>query len=64
MEEIVNYKMNILLYYKYNMFIVYVNINSIWNKIDEVKLLLNEGLFYIFVILEIKLDVIYNSFFL
>lgn len=64
MEEIVNYKMNILLYYKYNMFIVYVNINSIWNKIDEVKLLLNEGLFYIFVILEIKLDFIYNSFFL
>lgn len=60
-EEIANYKTNILSYYKYNMSIAHVNINSIWNKIDEVKLLLNEGLFHIFAISETKLDSTYNS---
>lgn len=30
-DEIANYKTNILSYYKYNMSIAHVNINSIWN---------------------------------
>lgn len=38
------------------------NINSIWNKIDDIKLLLNEGLFHILAISETKLDSTDNSF--
>ena len=60
-DEITNYKTNVLSYYKYNMSVAHVNINSIWNKIDEVKLLLNEGLFHILAISETKLDSTYNS---
>ena len=64
MDEIADYKTNVLSYYKYNMSIAHININSIWNKIDEVKLLLNEGLFHILAISETKLDSTYNSFYL
>ena len=60
-EEIANYKTNILSYYKYNMSIAHININTIWNKIDEIKLLLNEGLFQILAISKTKLDSTYNS---
>lgn len=60
-DEIANYKTNILSYYKYNMSIAHVNINSTWNKIDEVELLLNEGLFHILAISETKLDFTYNN---
>ena len=61
-DEIANYKTNVLSHYKYNISIAHININSIWNKIDEVKLLLNEGLFHILAISETKLDSTYNSF--
>lgn len=61
-DEIANYKTNVLSHYKYNIFIARININSIWNKIDAVKLLLNEGLFHILAISETKLDSTYNSF--
>ena len=40
----------------------HTNINSIWNKIDDIKLLLNEGLFHILAISETKLDSTDNSF--
>ena len=40
----------------------HININNIWNKIDEVKFLLNEGLFHILAISETKLDSTYDSF--
>lgn len=46
LDEIASYKTNVLSYYKYNMSIAHININSIWNKIDEVELLLNEGQFH------------------
>ena len=42
--------------------IAHIYIKSIWNKIDEVKLLLKEGLFHIFAITETELDSTYNSF--
>ena len=62
LDEIASYKTNVLSYYKYNMSIAHININSIWNKIDEVELLLNEGQFHFFAISETKLDSTYNSF--
>ena len=62
MDEITNNKTNVLSCYKYNMSIAHINIKSIWNEIDEVKLLLNEGLFHILAISETKLDSTYNSF--
>ncbi|KAL9959888.1 hypothetical protein ACROYT_G033260 [Oculina patagonica] len=60
-DEISSFKTNVLSYYKFNMSIAHININSIWNKIDEVKLLLNEGLFDILAISETKLDSTYDS---
>ena len=60
-DEITNYKTNVLSYYKYNMSVAHININSIWNRIDEVKLLLNEGLLHILAISETKLNSTYNS---
>lgn len=61
LDEIARYKTNVLSYYKY-MSIAHININSIWNKIEEVGLLLNEGRFHFFTISETKLDSTYNSF--
>ena len=63
-DEISNFKTKVLSYYKYNLSIAHININSIWNKIDEVKLLLNEGLVDILAISETKLDSTYNNFLL
>ena len=40
----------------------HTNINSIWNKIDDIKLLLNEGLFHILAISETTLDSTDDSF--
>ena len=62
LDAIASYKTNVLSRYKYNMSIAHININSIWNKIDEVELLLNEGQFHLFAISETKLDSTYNSF--
>ena len=59
-DEISSFKTNVLSYYKFNLSIAHININSIWNKIDEVKLLLNEGLFDILAISETKLDSTYD----
>ena len=63
-DEISNFKTKVLSYYKYNLSIAHININSIWNKIDEVKLLLNEGLVDILAISETKLDSTYNNYLL
>ena len=60
-DEISSYKTNVLSYYKFNLSIAHININSIWNKIDEVKILLNEGLFDILAISETKLDSTYDN---
>ena len=57
-DEIANYNTNVVV----NKSIAHININSIWNRIDEVKLLLNEGLFHILAISETKSDSTYNSF--
>ena len=43
-------------YYKSNLKIAYLNINSIHNKIDEVKQMLNKNLFDIMFIAETKID--------
>ena len=58
LDEIANYNTNVVV----NKSIAHININSIWNRIDEVKLLLNEGLFYFLAISETKSDSTYNSF--
>lgn len=60
-DEISSFKSNVLFYYKFNLSIAHININSIWNKIDEAKLLLNEGLFDFLAISETKLDSTYDS---
>lgn len=60
-DEISNFKTKVLSYYKFNLSIAHININSIWSKIDEIKLLLNEGLFDILAISETKLDSTYNT---
>ena len=57
-DEIANYNTNVVV----NKSIAHININSIWNRIDEVKLLLNEGLFHFLAISETKSDSTYNSF--
>ena len=43
-------------YYKFNLKLAYLNINSITNKIDEVKEMLGKGMFDILFIAESKID--------
>ena len=43
-------------YYKFNLKIGFLNINSIINKIDEVKEMLNKNMFDILFIAETKID--------
>ena len=47
---------NITNYYKSNLTIGHLNVNGIYNKVDEIKDLLNRGLFDILFIAESKLD--------
>ena len=47
---------NISGYYKFNIKIGYLNINSVVNKIDEVKELLNRNMFDILFLAETKID--------
>ena len=61
-DEATRYKEQIKSFYKYNMSIAHLNINSLFNKVDEVKhLLLDDGLFDILAISETKLDSTYNN---
>ena len=50
------YQSNISGYYKFNIKIGYLNINSVVNKIDEVKDLLNRNMFDILFLAETKID--------
>ena len=50
------YQSNISGYYKFNIKIGYLNINSVVNKIDEVKELLNRKTFDILFLAETKID--------
>ena len=50
------YQSNISDYYKFNIKIGYLNINSVVNKIDEVKELLNRNMFDILFLAETKID--------
>ena len=50
------YYSNITSYYKYNLQIAYLNINSLINKIDEVKDMLNKEMFDLSFIAETKID--------
>ena len=50
------YQSNISGYYKFNIKIGYLNINSVVNKIDEVKELLNRNMFDILFLAETKID--------
>ena len=50
------YMANVSGYYKFNLKIAYLNINSITNKIDEVKEMLGKGMFDILFIAESKID--------
>ena len=50
------YTANVSEYYKFNLKLAYLNINSITNKIDEVKEMLGKGLFDILFIAESKID--------
>lgn len=63
LEDVVNcvawFTSNISSYYKSNIKIAYLNINSIQNMLDEVKDMLNRNLFDIMFIAETKID---NSF--
>ena len=52
---------NISSYYKSNIKIAHLNINSIQNKLDEVKDMLNRNMFDILFIGETKLDGMYSS---
>ena len=52
---------NISSYYKSNLKIAYLNINSIQNKLDEVKVMLNENLFDILFIAETKIDSTFSN---
>lgn len=52
---------NITSYYKSNIKIAHLNINSIQNKLDEVKDMLNRNMFDILFIGETKLDGMYSS---
>ena len=49
------YQSNISGYYKFNIKIGYLNINSVVNKIDEVKELLNRNMFDILFLAETKI---------
>ena len=50
------YMANVSEYYKFNLKLAYLNINSITNKIDEVKEMLGKGMFDILFIAESKID--------
>lgn len=50
------YMVNVCGYYKFNLKLVYLNINSIINKIDEVKEMFGKGMFDILFIVEFKID--------
>ena len=50
------YQSNINTYYKFNLKIAYLNINSLINKVDEVKEMLSRNMFDILFIAETKID--------
>ena len=50
------FQTNIRSYYKSNLIIGHLNINSIYNKLDEVKYLLNKNMFDILFLAEAKID--------
>ena len=50
------YQSNINSYYKFNLKIAYLNINSLINKVDEVKEMLSRNMFDILFIAETKID--------
>ena len=58
---IVDYKASIAAYYKFNLSIAHQNINSLQNKMDEIRTLLNQELFDILVLTETKIDSSYNN---
>ena len=55
-DSLMWYYSNITSYYKYNLKIAYLNINSLINKTDEVKDMLNKEMFDILFIAETKID--------
>ena len=55
-DSLDRYQSNISGYYKFNIKIGYLNINSVVNKIDEVKELLNRNMFDILFLTETKID--------
>ena len=55
-DSLVGYQSNISGYYTFNIKIGYLNINSVVNKIDEVKDLLNRNMFDIMFLAETKID--------
>ena len=55
-DSLDRYQSNISGYYKFNIKIGYLNINSVVNKIDEVKELLNRNMFDILFLAETKID--------
>ena len=58
---IADYKASIAAYYKFNLSIAHQNINSLQNKMDEIRVLLNQELFDILVLTETKIDSSYNN---
>ena len=58
-----DYKTSIAAYYKFNLSIAHQNINSLQNKMDEIRTLLNQELFDVLVLTETKIDSSYNNSF-
>ena len=59
-DSLDRYQSNISGYYKLNIKIGYLNINSVVNKIDEVKELLNRNMFDILFLAETKMTVLFH----
>lgn len=60
-DVVADYKASIAAYYKFNLSIAHQNINSLQNKMDEIRALLNQELFDILVLTETKIDSSYNN---
>ena len=56
MDSLSWYMANVTGYYKFNLKLAYLNINSIINKMDEVKEMLGKGMFDMLFIAETKTD--------
>ena len=60
-DVVADYKASMAAYYKFNLSITHQNINSLQNKMDEIRALLNQEPFDILVLTETKIDSSYNN---